>query len=389
MPVAAKRLNNLPPYVFATIGQKIREMTRADIDVLRLDIGSPDLPPAEEVIEALSRSAADEHKHGYSGYTGIAAFREAVAHYYQQRFNVTLNPDTEVLPLLGSKEGLVNLSLAYLDYGDVALVPDISYPSYSMGARLAGADIAWMPLKATNKYLPVVDNIPDDTATRAKILWLNYPNNPTGASAALDDYQRYVAYCQQHDILLASDNPYVEITYDGHRAGSVLQVPDALSCAVEFFSFSKTYNMAGWRLGAAVGNATIIKNLLHVKSNIDSGHFIPIYDAGIAALEQVSQDWIDARNAIYARRRDLILAALPDIGLRAHRPEGAIYIWAEVLDGDGLTYSREALDQAHVSLAPGGAYGPGGDRYVRISLCAPDEKIEAALDRLRDWYFAR
>ncbi|MBI5669861.1 MAG: aminotransferase class I/II-fold pyridoxal phosphate-dependent enzyme [Chloroflexi bacterium] len=389
MPAPAHRLNNLPPYPFAVQGQRIQQMIVSGIDVISLDIGSPDLPPPPPVIEAIAVSASHPNHHGYSGYKGIPAFRQAVARYYQRRFSVTLDPDREVLPLIGSKEGIVNLALAYLDRGDLALVPDIAYPSYSMGARLAGGDVYWLPVTEQNGYLPDVEAIPSEVLRRAKLLWINYPNNPTGAIAEPGDYARLVNFCREHDLLLASDNPYVDVTFDGYRASSVLQVDGAMDCTVEFMSFSKTYNMGGWRLGAAVGNAGALKNLLQIKSNVDSGHFRAIYDAGIAAIDQTTPSWIEERNRVYQRRRDQIMSVLPDIGLRAHRPKGSLYIWARVENGDGVSYADAVLAQAHVAIAPGLIYGPGGRDYVRISLGVPDARLEEALNRLKQWYRQR
>ena len=385
----ANRLKNLPPYAFAVIGQRIRQMTKEGIDVIRLDIGSPDNPPPPAVVEALTNSALQPGKHGYSGYQGTPEFRRAVAGYYAQRFHVQLDPDKEVLPLIGSKEGIVNLCLALLNDGDLVLVPDISYPSYSMGAFLAGAEVYWLPLREENSYLPELDTIPEDVAARAKILWVNYPNNPTGAVADLGCYEEIVAFCRKHQILLASDNPYVEVTFDGYRAASVLEVAGAKEIAVEFMSLSKTYNMAGWRMGAAVGNAEVLKLLLQVKSNVDSGHFLPIYEAGVTAIEQTSPAWEEERNHIYERRRDRILETLPSIGLQARKSPGSLYVWARVLQGDGMTYAEKALNEAHVSIAPGGIYGPGGKYYVRISLGTPDDRLEVALNRLQEWYTSK
>jgi len=386
MPDRAKRLDNLPVYFFAVIAQRIQAMQAQGVDVISLDIGSPDLPPPIAVVEELSRSAHQPNTHGYSGYRGIPEFREAVANYYKKRFGVLLNPEKEILPLLGSKEGIVNLSLAYLDRGDLALVPDISYPSYSMGARLAGGDVQWLPISRETHFLPDILGVTDAIADNAKLMWVNYPNNPTGATAELDFYQRVVDWSNKHNILLASDNPYVDVTYDGYKASSVLEAKDALNCAIEFMSFSKTFNMGGWRLGAAVGNADIIKTLLQVKSNVDSGHFRPIYDAGIVALNTTPQSWIDERNAVYQRRRDRILETLPHIGLQAQKTSGSLYIWGRAEDGDGNNYVNQALDQAHVAFAPGSAYGPGGGEYIRISLGISDDRLEMALKRLRDWY---
>ena len=388
MPAQADRLNNLPPYVFAVIGDKIRHMQSDGIDVIRLDIGSPDMPPADLVIDALAKAAKPPNNHGYSGYRGIPVFRQAVARYYQNRFDVTVDADKQVLPLLGSKEGIVNFSLAYLDKGDIVLVPDVGYPSYAMGARLAGADVYWLPVNHETGYLPVLSEIPDEIAKRAKIMWVNYPNNPTGATADLNFYADAIAFCQKNDILLASDNPYADITFEGYQAQSALKASEATANVVEFFSLSKSHNMAGWRIGAAVGDEEALATLLTVKSNMDSGHFKAVYEAAKVALDDVDDAWIQHRNSIYQKRRDMIFDCLDDIGLSAEKPKGSLYVWAKVLDGNASEYVTKALDEAYVSLAPGEAYGPGGDGYLRISVGVPDNRLEQALDRLREWYKA-
>jgi LL-diaminopimelate aminotransferase len=388
IPTTAARLGQLPPYPLALLSQRVRELTAQGIDVINMDVGSPDLPPPPSVVEVLAASARRSNTHGYSGYRGIAGFRRAVADYYLRRFGLAVDPERQVLPLLGSKEGIVNLSLAYLDRGDRVIVPDIGYPSYSMGAYLAGAGVSFVPLRESNHYLLDFDEIGNAALENAKLMWVNYPNNPTGAVATLDDYQRAVDFCRTHNLLLASDNPYVEITYDGQPAPSLLQANGALDSAVEFISFSKTYNMAGWRLGAAVGAEPIIEALLQVKSNVDSGHFIPIYEAGIEALDHVPQSWIDERNAVYHGRRNRLLDALPSIGLDPFPAQGALYVWARVRDErmTGADYANDALAAAHVSIAPGIIYGPGGDRYVRISMCSPDARLDEALARLQAWH---
>lgn len=342
------------------------------------------MPPPDHVIKSLAKHAESPNAHGYAGYKGIVEFREAIARYYQQRFNISLDPETEVLPLIGSKEGIVNLCLAYLDRGDVGLIPQIGYPAYAMATRLAGAEPYWVPM--TQDYLLNLDAIPPEVVSKAKLLWVNYPNNPTGALATQEDYDAWVAYCLEHDLLLCSDNPYVEITYEGTPAMSALQSQNAKACTVEFISFSKTYNMAGWRLGAAVGNAAALKNLLNVKSNMDSGHFRAIYMAGIDALESTPPEWIQNRNAIYQARRDRILAALPACGLEATTPKGAMYVWAKTLDMPAVSYVERALTEAHVSVAPGGAYGQNAEQYVRFSVGTKDADLDAALESLKTWY---
>lgn len=388
MPAPAQRLSNLPTYVFASIGDRIRSMQQAGMKVIRLDIGSPDAPPPMEVVEALHAAAAKPGTHGYAGYRGLPAFREAVAHYYQRRFGVTVNPNTEVLPLIGSKEGIVNLCLAYLDRGDLALIPDVGYPSYMQGVRLSGAEIGWVPVRPETNYEINFDAIPAEQR-RAKLIWVNYPNNPTGAVVGLDFYEKAVAFCRENDMLLASDNPYCEVTFDGYVAPSALQVPGAKDVTLEFVSLSKSHNMAGWRLGAAVGSAQAVETLLKIKSNIDSGHFNAIYMAGVHALDNTPQAWIDERNQSYQRRRDQLIEALPYIGLTADTPKASLYIWAKPTKISAAQYVEEALTDACVSLAPGDAYGPGGTDYIRFSVGVTDEEFEQALEQLKAWYAAK
>ena len=382
----AERIQRLPRYVFDIIGENIRAMQQRGLEVFRLDIGNPDLPPPDFIIDALAQSAHNPKKHGYSGYRGTPGFRQAVARYYQKRFGVTLNSETQILPLLGSKEGIVNLSLAYLDRGDVALVPDISYPSYAMGAYLANAEIEWMPMREENNFLPDWSRLTPNGLRRAKLMWVNYPNNPTGAIASLDFYQNALDLCRHNDILLVSDNPYCDIGFEGYEAPSVMQLEGATEHAIEFMSLSKTYNMAGWRLGAAVGSPDAIGLLLQVKSNVDSGHFMPIYDAGVVALDQVSNEWLTERNAIYRRRRDKIMAVLPRIGLKAETPQATLYIWAKPTTMSATDYLAKALENACVSFGPGAAYGPGGDDYIRISVSIEDQALDRALVQLEEWF---
>ena len=387
------RLRYMTEYPFASLGKRLQKLKAEGRDIIRIDIGSPDLPPPPAVIDSLAQSTANPSKHGYSGYRGIPEFRRAIAKYYQERFNVDLDPDTEVMPLLGSKEGIVNMTLALVGAGDVVLVPSLAYPAYAMGARLAEASIAEMPLKAENNFLPILENIRSYEREQAKLLWVNYPNNPTGAICSLDFYEEAVNFCRENDILLCSDNAYIEVMFDGlSHAPSALEIPDAKNNTVEFISCSKSYNMAGWRLGAVVGNAEVLKALLCVKSNIDSGHFTPIYDAGITAIETTSQEWFDERNTRYENRRDLLVETLPKIGLSIQEPpKGSLYIWAKVekthpkappqatLD---TTYTEYALLEGNVSITPGSVYGKDGEGYVRISLGINENTLQEALNRL-------
>jgi LL-diaminopimelate aminotransferase len=386
MPEISDRIKKLPPYVFAVIGQKVREMQQNGIDVIRMDIGSPDLAPADFVLDKLNESAHNPKNHGYSGYRGTPGFREAVARYYDKRFGVSIDPEKEVLPLIGSKEGIVNFALAYLDHGDVALVPGIGYPSYAMGTLLAGAEVYYVPMPPEKDFLLDISGIPADIRQKAKLLWTNYPNNPTGAIADLSFYEEMLSFCAENDIILASDNPYCDVTFGDYRAPSALQVDGAKDHTVEFISMSKTFNMAGWRLGAAVGSAEALKHLLTVKSNVDSGHFIPAYDAGIIAMEQTTDEWLAERNKIYQARRDVILAGLSEIGLEADVPKASLYVWARVKDMPVMEYVERVRNEAYVSIAPGDAYGPGGEGFVRMSLCTSVERLEEGIERLKKWY---
>lgn len=388
MPQPANRINNIPEHVFVKINANIGKLHKQGIDVIRLDIGNPDLPPPESVIETLYKHALDPDNHGYSGYRGIPEYRQAVANFYQKQFSVTLDPDTEVLPLIGTKEGIVNLTFAYISEGDVALIPDIAYPTYAMGTILAGGGIHYISTNP-DAFLKDLSVLPQEIRDKAKLLWANYPNNPTGMTATLEFYQSLLEYCKRHDILLVSDNPYMNITYDAVNAPSVLQIEGAKAHSVEFFSLSKTYNMAGWRVGAIVGNADAIKNLLKVKSNVDSGHFAPIYHSASFALKEIDIEWINERNEIYRMRRDKLMSAISSIGLTATAPDATLYIWAKIPDSynnDDSRFVNRVLEEAHVSLAPGSAYGPGGKGYVRISVSTSDDKLDEAISRLLEWH---
>ena len=387
---AAKRLDNLPNYPFVALQAKIRELQTAGKEVFRMDMGSPDLPPPDFVIEKLVESARQPDKHGYSGYRGTPEFRQAVARYYKNTFDVDLNPETEVLPLLGSKEGLMNLSIAVLSPGDVVLNPTPAYPTYEMGGRLTEAEVYNMPLTRENNFFPDLDAIPADVAARARILWLNYPNNPTGAMCTVEDYARAVEFCAEHDILLASDNPYFAVVFSGPIAPSALQAPNAKAHTVEFMSLSKSHNMAGWRLGAAVGNADVLAALLQVKSNVDSGSFKPAYEAAVCALDETPQEWMDERNAVYAKRARMIVDAFPELGLELEfMPNGSLYIWGTVPDGDDVGYAEGALHDAGVAIVAGSTYGDIGKGYVRITLNVPEDKLARALESWKQWASSR
>jgi len=379
----ADRIASLPPYVFARVGKRIADLRATGVDVINLGIGNPDLAPPVALVETLHRSAQKPDHHGYAGYYGIPALREAVATYYERRFEVLLDPDCEILPLIGSKEGTANVALAFIDPGDVALVPDPGYPTYRMGTLLAGGQVCPFVLRSDSGFIPDFDRIPKEALSRAKLMWLNYPNNPTGATATLRFFAKAVAFAREHDLLLCHDNPYCDITYDGYVAPSILQVSGAKDVCIEFNSLSKTYNMAGWRVGMAVGNSTAIEALATIKTNVDSGVFRPIQDAAIAALTG-DQEWLVQRNATYQRRRDLLLGSLPQVGLSAGTPRASLYVWARVPEGqDSTEFAWSTLERTGVWLTPGTVFGDTGRRHVRVSLTVPDERLAEACERLR------
>lgn len=379
----AARMTNLPPYPFARLGKRISELKKTGMDIIRLDIGSPDMPPTPEIIRALENSVEKVHTHGYPGFTGTPEFRQAVAAYYERRFGVRLDPGREILSLIGSKEGIVNMAMAFVDPGDLVLVPNPGYPAYAMGTYMVGGDVYELPLLPERGFLPDLAGIPDSVAERAKLLWLNYPNNPTTATAPMSFLKEAVEFAQRHNILLCYDNPYHELVYDGHQEHSVLEVPGAMDVAVEFNSLSKTYNMAGWRIGMAVGRGAAIAALAQVKSNIDSGVFQPIQDAAIAALTG-DQEWLKERNAIYQKRRDLLLDTLPRFGMEGYRSSASLYVWAKIPPDEPSSeeFASRLLEQAGVSIAPGSFFGSQGEGYVRISLGTPTDRLAEALGRM-------
>jgi LL-diaminopimelate aminotransferase len=379
----SRRLANLPPYPFARYAREVAKAQNAGLDVIRLDIGSPDLPPAPPVIRALCEAAQRSDAHGYPGYSGLPALRQAMVGYYHQRFGVDLDRDAEVVPLLGSKEGIVNLALAILDPGDIVLVPDPSYAPYAMGTLIAGAEVFPLPLMAERAFLPDLESIPESVLQRAALLWLNYPNNPTGAVAPFDFLVQAVEFAGRHGILLCHDAPYCDVTFGGYVAPSILQVPGAVEVAVEFNSLSKTYNMAGWRIGMAVGQREALAALSRVKSNIDSGLFQPIQEAAIQALA-TPPAWSAERNALYQERLSLMVASLRAIGIVANMPQAGLYAWGRLPAGtDSETYAQRLLHQTGVAVAPGSFFGAAGEGYIRLAATEPSARIAAAMERVR------
>jgi LL-diaminopimelate aminotransferase len=377
----ARRIQALPPYLFAELDRKIADKRAAGVDVISLGIGDPDLPTPAHIVEALKDAAEDPATHRYPPYYGLPEFKEAVAGWYERRFGVGLDPATEVLPLIGSKEGLAHLSFAFVDPGDAALVPDPGYPVYASGTLLAGGRVLPIPLAAGEGYLPKLADISPPPET--KVLWLNYPSNPTAAVADLGLFQEAVAFARVHDLVLCHDAAYSEITFDGYVAPSALEVPGAKDVAVEFGSLSKTYNMTGWRVGFAAGSAEAIRALGALKTNLDSGVFNAVQWAGVAALEG-PQDEVEATKAIYQKRRDIVVAALKDGGVDVETPLGSIYVWLPTPVGrTSASFAEELLEEASVVVSPGTGYGANGEGYVRISLTVPDLRLEEAMERIR------
>jgi len=378
----ARRIDNLPPYLFASLDRRIAEARGRGVDVISFAIGDPDRPTPANVVEAAVAAVRDPATHRYPSYYGMPELRRAIAGYYRRRFGVELDPDSQVLPLIGSKEGIANLATAFVDPGDVVLVPDPGYPVYATSAILAGGRPALVALSAEDGFQPRFEEVSAGDAGDARILWLNYPNNPTSAIAGPDIFARAVGFCRSHDLLLAHDAAYVEVTYDGYVAPSVLQTPGAVDVALEFGSLSKTYNMTGWRIGWAVGSPVAVEALGRVKTNIDSGIFNALQRAGIEAL-QGPQDAVAASCEVYRRRRDLLVDGLNAAGWFLSPPRAAIYVWAPTPNGETSgEFADFLLEAAGVVVAPGAGYGPHGEGYVRFSLTIDDGRLAEGVDRI-------
>jgi len=384
-------MEKLGPYLFSAIGAKVRELKAKGIQVISLGIGDPDVPTPDPIVLELIRSAtdvSDPDRFRYGSDWPLDVFPKAVAEYYRKRFGVEIDPQREVVPLIGSKEGIAHIALCYLDPGDVALVPEPGYPVYKISALLALAESYPMPLLSEKNWTPNFSAIPSEVLKRAKLLWLNYPNNPTASCVTLEFFEEAVAFAKEHGLLICHDAAYVDITYDGYVAPSILQVPGAKEVAIEFGSLSKPFAMTGWRIGWAVGNPEAVRLLATVKDNIDSGIFRPIQRAGAKALQLWCQDPSIIRPVVdtYQRRRDFVLRALREAGIQASTPKGSLYIWAPI--PNGFTNSQEfatfLLERAHVAVTPGGGYGPAGEGYFRISLTYPDTVIAEAMERIVD-----
>ncbi len=381
----AKRLDRLPPYLFVDINRRIAEMRSKGIDIVTFAIGDPDLPTPTHIIDRLCQEALVPANHRYPETDGLPELRQSIADWYSERFNVALDPDAEVLPLIGSKEGIGHIAFCFVESGSTVLVPDPGYPVYSMATMISGGEPHYMPLLEDNGFLPRFEAIPSSVASRSALMWLNYPNNPTGAGASLGFFEEAVDFARRHDIAICHDAPYTEVYFEGRKPPSFMEARGSKDIGVEFHSLSKTYHMTGWRIGMVVGNRDMIRALFTVKSNLDSGIPQAIQLMAIEALRG-SQEVIDRHNAILERRRDRLVAVLDEIGLHARIPDGTFYVWARVPDGYScVDLARELLEQVHVAVTPGIGYGASGADYIRFSITLPDDRLEEGVQRLASW----
>jgi LL-diaminopimelate aminotransferase len=380
----SQRVQSLPPYLFAEIERKVAGRRAAGVDIISLGIGDPDTPTPAHVVDAMLAATQDPATHQYPTNRGAPAFRQAVADFYRRRFAVTLDPETEIVPLLGAKEGIAHICVAMLDQFDVCLAADPGYPVYTTGPMLADGHAVHLPLLPDLGFQPDLEAIEPAVLAKAKMIFVGYPNNPTGAVVEDDFFARLVAFAQEHDILVVHDNAYADITFDGYVAPSFLETPGAKDVGVELFSLSKSYNMTGWRAGAIVGNREVVDAFWRLKTNVDSGMFVAVQRASAAALSG-PQESVKQLCRLYQSRRDLLVAALRGIGLDARPPKGSIYLWVPVPEGHtSASFAELVLEQADVIVSPGAAYGPSGEGYVRFSLTVPDARLEEAVLRIRE-----
>ncbi|NCG35338.1 MAG: aminotransferase class I/II-fold pyridoxal phosphate-dependent enzyme [Dehalococcoidales bacterium] len=378
----AKRVKELPPYLFVGISKAIAKKKEQGIDVISFGIGDPDIPTPNKVLDRLKKASDNPAHHKYPESEGLPEFRQAVSNFYKNRFNVDLDFGTEIINLIGAKEGIAHAPLCFIDPGDKAIVPNPAYPVYEIGTMFAGGETVFIDLLEKNDFLVDFTSIDTKLAKEAKMMWINYPNNPTGAIANLDFFKEAVEFCKEFDIALMHDACYTEVTFDGYIAPSILQVPGAMDICIEFHSLSKTANMTGWRVGSAAGNPDLINALMRVKSNIDSGLSQAIQEMGIEALS-LSKDWINQNNDIYKKRRDKVVSTLNEIGLDANAPKATLYIWTKVPEGfTSASFTEKLLEEANVVVTPGNGYGKAGEVYVRLSLTIPDDQIDEGLKRL-------
>ena len=381
----SKRLDQLAPYPFVEISRILAEKRAAGEDVVTFGIGDPDIPTPPHIVERLVEASHKPPNHRYPETDGLPELRRAIADWYERRFGVKLDPDKEVLPLIGAKEGIGHVALCFLDQGDIALVPDPAYPVYKVGTMFAGGESHWMPLLEKNGWLPDLDAIPPDVARDARVIWLNYPNNPTAAVADKGYYKKVVDFARRYDIAVLHDAAYSEVVYDDYQAASFMELEGAKDVGIEFHSLSKCFNMTGWRIAMAVGNADMIKALFQIKANLDSGIPQAIQEMAIAALSG-PQEPIRENNAIYERRRDKLVDVLTRLGLRVALPKACLYIWAGVPEGyTSAAFAGLLLEDLTVVVTPGSSYGKYGEGYIRLSLTTPDDQVDKGVERLASW----
>jgi LL-diaminopimelate aminotransferase len=381
----AKRLEKIPPYLFAEINRKREQLVQQGVDIINLALGDPDQQTPVHILQAMHAAIDDPANHNYPPYQGTTEFREAAVNWMAQRFGVQeLNPDTEVICSIGSKEAIHNTFLAFVEAGDYTLIPDPGYPVYQTATIFAGGEPYAMPLKAENHFLPDLNTIPEEIARKTKLLWINYPNNPTGALASIEFFTELVHFCKQYNILLCHDHAYSEMAYDGYKSPSVLQVPGAKDITLEFHSLSKSYNMTGWRIGFVVGNSSAIQALKQVKTNVDSGVFKAIQKAAIAAYSTSEAD-LQALMSIYQKRRDIIVQGLQSLGWPIEPPKATLYVWVPVPPGyTSSEFVGLLIDKCAIMVPPGNGYGAAGEGFFRIALTIPEARMHEAIQRMRD-----
>lgn len=378
----AQRINKLKPYLYVEINKLIAEKKAQGFDVISFAIGDPDLPTPDHIIDRLCIEARNPVNHRYPETSGLPELCEAIADWYQRRFGVTMDSSKEVLPLIGSKEGISHISFCFIDRGDVALVTDPGYPVYGISTMLAGGEPYYIPINEENDFLPDLDSIPKNIIKKSKILWLNYPNNPTGAVAGLEFFTKAIKFAKENRLIICHDAPYTEVAYDGYQCNSILQIPEAKSFAIEFHSASKTYNMTGWRIGWSVGNAGIVNALFRFKSNLDSGIPQAIQQMAIEALNSPNVE-IEKRNMVYQRRRDTLCETLAKIGIKHNVPKAGLYVWAKVPDGfTSVQFVKELVNKANIVVTPGTGYGANGEGHIRFSITLSNDRLEEGIKRL-------
>ena len=379
----SERLASLPPYLFKEIDRQKEAVRRQGVDIIDLGVGDPDLPTPDHIISAGNKAAQEAANHRYPSYSGMGEFNNAVARWYERRFGVALDPGDEVITLIGSKEGIAHIPLAFINPGDWALVTSPGYPVYEIGVKFAGGQVHFMDLLKANNFLPDLDAVPADIARAAKLMFINYPNNPTAATATAEFFDRVVAFAREHNVIVCHDAAYTEMAYDGYQPLSFMQIDGAKEVGIEFHSLSKTYNMTGWRLGFAVGRGDVIQALGQIKSNVDSGAFQAVQFAGIAALDG-DQSCVARMQQVYTERRDALVTGLNQLGLKVPSPKATFYLWIEVPDGyTSSIFTSHLLTKAGIVVTPGNGFGAAGEGYVRMALTVDTHKIEQALERIR------